>query len=74
MEEISYNGNCMDKPSTIATYIYYPDGVTLKESSSVSYDYPSRNIDKYDERSLNIETISISQNGSYHIVYQYEYW
>ncbi|MBL7891693.1 MAG: hypothetical protein JNL63_03615 [Bacteroidia bacterium] len=74
IEQVSYNNNCMDKPTTIATYVYFPDSVTLKESSSVTFDYPSKYIDRYDERSLNMESMSISQNGSSHTVYQYEYW
>jgi len=38
------------------------------------FDYPSKFVNKFDERSLQIEHISINIGGSSRAVYNYEYW
>ncbi len=74
IEEITYSGTCMDKPSSVLAYSYYPDGIRLKETKIVTFDYPSKSIEKLDERSLTTENFYFSPDESRHVVYQYEYW
>lgn len=73
-ELTTYVGNCMDKPASIFTFMYYPDGVTLKETLSVNHDFPSTMIERFDERGLITETIYTGQEGTTHVVYKYEFW
>ncbi|MFY9310452.1 MAG: hypothetical protein WAQ28_15515 [Bacteroidia bacterium] len=74
VKQTVYNGTCMDKPATISTYTYYPDGKTLKETSTETFDYLSKSVEKYDERELVTESIYKSDYSSTRVVYDYEYW
>lgn len=68
-----YNGTCMDKPTSVALYIYHPDGKTVKEAIYESFDYPTKSIDKFDSRSIPVEHISTTSNNASRTVYNYEY-
>lgn len=60
---------------SILINVYYPDGKTLMEVIEKDLeDYPTKYITKYNERSLQIERISIYTRGSSRTVYNYEYW
>lgn len=72
-EEITYEGKCMDKPSNITTYLYYPDGMTQKETISNSYGAITRNTTEIDERGLMIGYTSTNMYGSTRAVYTYEF-
>ena len=73
-EFVTYNGSCTDKPSNVTTYLYYPDGTTVKEERSTAYDYPSTTIYRYDKNSQLKESVTHSQYGSTRTTNEYEYW
>ena len=73
-ESTYYEGTCTDKPSSIATYTYYPDAETMKEILTNSFVYFSKSIIRYDDRGLQTESIDLSQYGSTRSVTAYEYW
>ncbi len=73
-EIVTFSGSCNDKPTSKSTYAYYPDGKTLKEYRSETFDYPSTSVTIYDERSFYLEDINLSPYGSTHNIYKYEYW
>lgn len=74
IESVSFYGTCTDKPSSITTYKYTADGVTLKESITETFDYPSKSIMRNDEKGLRKEDYYNSERDFSHNVYQYEFW
>jgi YD repeat-containing protein len=72
-EEVVY-GACIDKPSSMDTYSYYPNDTVLKEICYASFGYPYKTVTGYNERGEVIREFIRSYDNTIRLMeYKYEY-